>query len=69
MNPFKFIIVEMWCNFNYHSVDYVITTSHRYPKVIWGNSNIQIGNIPVYWNDFRYAELFIFQMYYMTIYN
>ena len=33
------IILETWCNVNYCSVDHVVTKSHIYLQVIWGNLN------------------------------
>ena len=47
------IIVEIWGNFNYCSLDHVVAKFHIYLQLIWGNSNIHIENKPVFWDNFR----------------
>ena len=45
----------MWCNFNYCSVDHVVTRSHMYLHGMWGSWNIHIGIKPVFGDNFRCA--------------
>ena len=49
------IVGETWCNFNYCSVDHVVPKSYIYPKMIWDNLNVHIGNKPVFWDDIKHA--------------
>ena len=51
------IIVEMWYNFNYCSVDHVVAKSHIYLQVISDYLNTHIGNKPVLWYYFRCARV------------
>ena len=66
LSCWKFI-VEMWCHFNYCSVDHVVPKPHIYVQVILDNLNIHIGNKQVFLDKFSVLELFISQIHNMTI--
>ena len=36
-------------------MDHVVAKSYIYPKMIWANLNIHIGNKPVFSDDIRHA--------------